>query len=326
MDKLRQRAPLLIALALLAFIPQLLALAGLPGRQGAFWLSLLTQMLIWGLFALSYDLLFGYAGLLSLGQAIFFGLAIYGVTLSSLYWGFSPWEALGSGLLISLVGAMLVGIVAVRVPGHGFLIVTAVISLIVYLVAVTASGWTGGTNGVTVTIPSLDFGFLRLSLFDPRQGYWLALGLLMLSYAALRWLTRTPLGRALELIRENEPRAEALGYPTLRLKFVVFVISGGFAGVAGLLYALINQFASAGLLQWTVSANALIWTLVGGAGTLVGPLIGTALLKFLEYLFSGWWPQGYPLLLGLALLLVARAAPRGIVGMLRAWHAQRELR
>jgi branched-chain amino acid transport system permease protein len=304
------------ALSLLVFIPQMLLLLGLSGRQTAFWLSMLSQIFIWGLFAMSYNLIFGYTGLLSLGHAIFFGLGIYGVFIPILHWGFSPWAALAMGLATALIGAALVGSIAVRVSGHGFLIVTAVASLIAFLVADSERGWTGGTNGVTLTIPHLDFGFFRLSLFDPRQSYLLVLTALALSYGLLRWLVSTPLGHAFKLIRENESRAAALGYPTLRLKLIAFVISGTFAGIAGLLYALVNQFADAGLFDWTVSANALIWTLIGGAGTLSGPLIGTGLLNLIEYELNGWWPQGYPLLVGLLLLVIAIAAPRGF-GALR---------
>lgn len=304
-------------LLLLGFLPQILGLFGLSARQTAFWLALLTQLFIWGLFAMSYDLLLGYTGLLSLGHAIFFGLGIYGVALSTLHWGFSPWEALGMGLAVTIAGAAMIGAIAVRVPGHGFLIVTAVVSLILYLLVDAESGWTGGTNGVTVRLPQLDFGLFHLSLFDSHQGYRLTLGALISSYGVLRWLTQTPLGRAFVLVRENEPRAEALGYPTLRLKFIAFVISGTFAGLAGLLYVLINQFAEAQLLDWTVSANALIWTLIGGSGTLSGPLLGTGLLKLFEHILSGWWPQGYPLFVGLLLLVIALAAPRGLLGTLR---------
>jgi branched-chain amino acid transport system permease protein len=316
----------LISIALLSFLvftPQVLGFLGLSARQTAFWLALLTQIFIWGLFAMSYDLLFGYTGLLSLGHAIFFGLGIYGVILSILYWGFSPWEALGMGFVVAILGAAIIGAIAVRIPGHGFLIVTAVLSLIVFLLVDAESGWTGGTNGITVQLPQLDFGLFHLSLFDPRESYLLALGVLICAYAVLRWLTRSPLGRALVLIRENKPRADSLGYPTLRLKFIAFVISGTFAGLAGLLYALINQFAEAKLLDWTVSANALIWTLIGGAGTLSGPLLGTGLLKLLEYGLGGWWPQGYPLLIGLLLLVIAIAAPRGLLGALRVLRTLR---
>lgn len=312
----------LISMALVSFLlftPQILGFWGLSARQTAFWLALLTQIWIWGLFAMSYDLLFGYTGLLSLGHAIFFGLGIYGVTLPILRWGFSPWEALGMGLVLAIAAAAIIGAIAVRVPGHGFLIVTAVVALIIYLLIDAESGWTGGTNGMTVQLPQLDFGLFHLSLFDPRQSYLLALGALIFSYAVLRWLSQTPLGRAFVLIRENELRAESLGYPTLRLKFIAFVISGTFAGLAGLLYALINQFAEAKLLDWTVSANALVWTLIGGAGTLSGPLLGTGLLKLLEYELGGWWPQGYPLLIGLLLLVIAIAAPRGLLGTLRVF-------
>jgi len=297
-------AAVVVAVVLLAAVPRL----GLEG----YWLYLLTEGLAWGLFALSFDLLYGYSGLLSLGQSVFFGVGAYGAALGSLRLelGLLPSLLLGVGAALALAG--LLGPALVRIPGHGFIILTLVLAVIFHLVALWLRPLTGGDDGLSVSAPRL----LGWSLAEPAVNYYFVLGMAFLATLFLGWLVRSPLGLAFRLVRENPQRAAALGYNVFGVRLVAFLISGGVAGLAGVLYLFTSRFASAELLHWTTAANPLVWTLLGGAGTLIGPLIGTGLLIWTRELMSGWWGHGYPLLVGGLIVLVAVFAPRGLVGTL----------
>jgi branched-chain amino acid transport system permease protein len=296
---------ILLALVGLALVPQVLQ---------PFQVFLLAEILLWAIFAQSFNLLFGYTGLLSLGQSAYFAVGAYTVAL--LLRHLSPglgWMILG-GIVLSTLAAAWIGILAVRVRGHGFIIITAVPTILFFLFGLDQSWLTGGDNGMNLLPPKL---FGRWSFFDPSVSFYLVLPFFIVVMLAMRWLLGTPLGRAFQLVRENEARAEVLGYDVLQLKFVSFVIAGLLAGLAGSLYALVTAYVVPRLANWTVSADAIIWTLVGGAGTLLGPVVGTGLLLILRESLSDVWSYGYPLLLGLILIVIVRFAPRGIVGTLR---------
>lgn len=298
--------------------PLALALVGAglllaPQVLEAFQVFLLAKILLWALFAQSFNLLFGYTGLLSLGQSAYFTLGAYTVALLLRHVGPGlGWMILG-GVVMSTLGAVLVGSVAVRVHGHGFIIITAVPTILIYLFGLDQSWLTGGDNGLNLLPPML---FDRWSFFDPAVSFYVVLPFFVGAMLALHWLIRTPLGQAFQLVRENEARAEVLGYNVLRLKFISFVIAGTLAGLAGALYALVNAYVVPRLADWTVAADAIMWTLVGGAGTLLGPIVGAGLLLILREWLSEVWSYGYPLLLGLILILIVRFAPQGIVGTL----------
>ncbi len=292
------------------------ALALLPFVLPQFWIFFVAQIMVWIMLAQSFNLLFGYTGLLSLGQSAYFTLGAYGLALLLREVGLGLPLLLIGGVLAGLIGAALIGYLAVRVQGHGFIIVTAVPTILLILFGQDQSWLTGGDNGINLIPPKL-FGVY--SFFKPATSYYVVLPLFLLVIFAIAWLIRTPLGRAFRLIRENEERASILGYNVLRLKYIAFVIAGGIAGLAGALDALITAYVVPNSASWTISADAIIWTLVGGAGTLLGPIVGTALLLLLREFLSDIWAYGYPLLLGITLLFIVRFAPNGIIGELRAW-------
>ncbi len=310
-----------IKLVLLLLITVLLALA--PSFISVFQLSLLSSIFIWGLFALSFDLLFGYTGLLSLGHSVYFGLGAYGAALSIKHFQLEWWAGLGIGLLLALMVAALIGFLVVRVKSHGFIIVTAVTSLICFLLAQRWNGLTGGDDGISFSVAPIALGSIEWPFSSQIVRYYFALSILLLCFIFLWWLTRTPLGQAWKLIRENEGRAEMIGYPVTQLKFVVFVIAGTFAGLAGATYALTNRFVWAGLFHWIISADGIIWTLFGGAGTLIGALLGTGALFSIKEWLSEVWKTGYPLLVGSVLLLLIRFAPNGLMGLARSFFERR---
>ena len=284
----------------------------------AFQLGFLLKVLLWGLFAASFDVLFGYAGLLSLGHSVYFGLGAYGTAWMTLAYGPDAFPlALMVGVLMGGVAAAAIGALAVRTGSHGFIILTAVSALIVFLWAQSRRDLTGGDDGLTLPALPLALGGWEAGCADPGPAYLFALGVVVLGFWALWRLVRSPLGLALRCLRENELRAQALGYNVYALKWLAFTIAGLGAALAGALYALVNCHVSAALFSWLVSADVLIWTLFGGAGTLLGPLLGTGIFFALRELLSDLWPAGYPVLVGLALLGITRFLPRGIVGGLR---------
>ncbi len=279
-----------IELALLgAFGAFLLAVPWLvPAIADRFWVSVITEILIWALFAASVNLLFGYVGLLSFGQALFFGCGMYGVAIGIAKLGLGFWPALGLGIGCSAAMALIAGVFAVRLTWHYFAIITLVFSLIFYFLALTLKQLTGGDDGTSFTLPA----------------------------TFRRRLTASPLGRALAAIRENDTRAALIGLNVYMLRLAAFVISGVLAGVAGALFAFFGRYASATYMFYHVSGEAVVWTIVGGAGTLLGPLIGTSLFIIVREVVSTRW-EHHGLIVGVVAILIVIFAPRGIVGLWR---------
>jgi len=308
-----------IELALLgAFGAFLLAVPWLvPAIADRFWVSVITEILIWALFAASVNLLFGYVGLLSFGQALFFGCGMYGVAVGIAKLGLGFWPALGLGIGCSAAMALIAGVFAVRLTWHYFAIITLVFSLIFYFLALTLKQLTGGDDGTSFTLPAtFRLGALELSLADKTFQYFFILATVSLCFFLMRRLTASPLGRALAAIRENDTRAALIGLNVYMLRLSAFVISGVLAGVAGALFAFFGRYASATYMFYHVSGEAVVWTIVGGAGTLLGPLIGTSLFIIVREVVSTRW-EHHGLIVGVVAILIVIFAPRGIVGLWR---------
>lgn len=295
----------------------LASLIVLPFGLGSFGVAFLMEILIWGLLALSFDFLYGYTGLLSLGHSVFFGVGVYGITLPVLHWKAGLWPSMGIALLASALFAALIGYFSVKIRGHGFIIVTVVAATVTTLIAYAWKSLTGGDDGLTYTRPALTLGPLELDLVHQLTRYYFVLFFVALSFFLCRRILRSPLGRVFELIRENEMRARFVGYDVERYKLISFIISGVFAGLSGILYSLYVSYASASFFQWTISAEAVVWTLFGGAGTLYGPLLGTAILLYLREYLSSQWAFTYPIFLGAIIILIVIFAPLGLVGTAR---------
>jgi branched-chain amino acid transport system permease protein len=291
-------------------IAVLIGLLFAPWGLPPFYLLLLNEILIWALFALSFNLVYGYVGLLSLGQSVYFGFGAYGVALSLLYLSDSLILALFMGIGASLLAAAIIGFFAIRVKGHGFIILTAVTALVMYsaLTNPNLSPITGGDQGRTFLLPTLG----PLDLSDPATRYFSIAVIVVIAFFGIRWLLSTPLGLSWRLVRDNEQRAAELGYPVRKLQWLAFTVSGALAGLAGVLFALFNRFVDASLVNWLLSADVIVWTLVGGAGTLWGPVLGVFGFKILEEFLGQLWAGGLPLLLGIALLFVVRFFPNGL--------------
>jgi branched-chain amino acid transport system permease protein len=274
-----------------------------------------SELLIWGLMALSLNLLYGYTGLFSLGQGVYFALGAYGAAWAALY-NINFWGALGAGLLCACVGALLVGWVSVRASGYGFVVVTLVTALVCYLLALSADSITGGEDGMSFRSPALTVPGLAVSVQDLSVRYYLALGAFLVGLGVVSRVIKSPLGLAFRAVRDDEIAAAFVGYNVFAIKLFSFVVAGVLAGLAGAVWAISKEFVRAGLFQpfgAFLSAqpdpDPLIAVLVGGVGRLLGPLVGTGILLGLRELFVGVWPQGYALAMGGALIFLALKRP-----------------
>ncbi len=303
-------------LGLAMLIALLLAPYLLPLVVDEFWVTVLAEILIWGLFASSVNLLLGYTGLLSFGQALYFGMGAYGVALGFDVLGLSFWPGFVFGVVVALVTAAITGFFAVRLTWHYFAIITVVFSLIFYFIAVGWKDLTGGDDGLPFELaPVFKWGEHELSLSDLTFQYYFIFVIVGSCFFLLYRLLASPLGRALVAVRENDSRVSLIGLSPYWLRYASFVMAGGLAGVAGVLFALFSRYVSAQYMFWTVSGEGVVWTIVGGAGTLFGPALGAAFLIVLREELSFYW-EHYLLVVGAIVILTVTFAPNGIMGLL----------
>lgn len=308
---------------LLAFAAFMLAVPWLiPALSDRFWVSVIAEILIWSLFAASVNLLFGYVGLLSFGQALYFGFGMYGVAIGITNFGLSFWPALGLGIFASMAMALVTGIFAVRLTWHYFAIITVVFSLIFYFLALTVKPLTGGDDGINFALPpTFSAGGTELSFTNDVFQYFFILGTVALCFYLLHRLVASPLGKAFMAIRDNDVRASLIGLNVYRLRLVAFVLAGFLAGVSGALFAFFGRYASASYMFYHVSGEAVVWTIVGGAGTLFGPIVGTSLFIMIREIVSTHW-EHHALIVGIVAILIVIYAPKGVVGLWRVWLAR----
>jgi branched-chain amino acid transport system permease protein len=294
-------------------------------------LSLGIEVLIFAIFAMSLDLLLGYTGLPSFGHAAFFGLGAYfaaylssssalALDLTDNLLIIVPLVILGTALM-----ALLIGFFALRTTGLYFLMITLAFAQMLFSIAIRWSGVTGGSDGLAgLPRPSLGLGPWSYT-FDTRQSFfYLVLIFFGLSWWLLSRIVNSPFGWALRGIRENEPRMRALGYNTFRYKLGAFVIAGVFAGLAGMLLAFFFRHVSPDTLYWTTSGQALVMVIIGGAGTLSGPVLGAFLVRLLPHLVSSYTDR-WQTIVGLVFILFVLFAPQGIMGLLRGQRRRRKL-
>ncbi|MDP6565480.1 MAG: branched-chain amino acid ABC transporter permease [Alphaproteobacteria bacterium] len=277
-----------------------------------------ARILVLAAFAVGYNVLFGYTGLLSLGHAMFFAAGLYGAGLSVFYLGFGAWGALGLGILSGLLLAFLFGLVALRTGGVAFLIVTLMFAQACFLTTLYFNEITFGDQGFVISrqLGPLDLGLAQFPFAEPAVKYNMALAVFAACFAGSLLLVRSPLGRVLVAIRENEPRTRMLGYDTWRYKLLALVISGAMSAAAGATYALLFSYVGSTFASIQYSIYPLLWTLLGGLGTTIGPLLGTGLMYYLVDVSSGL-TSAYLLIVGLALVVLVVWFPKGIMGALR---------
>jgi branched-chain amino acid transport system permease protein len=290
-----------------------------PALFNAFWVSVIAEILIWSLFAASVNLLFGYVGLLSFGQALYFGFGMYGVGIGIDQLHLSFWPAFGLGISAAMLMALVSGIFAVRLTWHYFAIITVVFSLIFYFLAVTMKPLTGGDDGINFTLPpTFSWGSAQWSFTNATFQYFFILATVSVCFYVMHLVIRSPLGKAFLAIRDNDVRASLIGLNVYLLRLTAFVMAGFLAGVAGALFAFFGRYASASYMFYHVSGEAVVWAIVGGAGTLFGPIIGTSLFIVIRELVSTHW-EHHSLIVGVMAILVVILAPKGLVGLWYAW-------
>ena len=279
--------------------------------------SLATQVLIYGLFALGFNLLYGYTGLLSFGSAAYWGLGAYGtgIALAKLKVG-SLWVALGMGLGAALLGGLVFGFFCLRRRGIYFAMLTLAFAQLLYFIAFHLADVTGGDDGLR-GIPQLALGLgpWRYSIETSLAFYYFAYVLVGLAVLALRRILDSPFGAVLQAIRENSSRAVACGYDVDRVKHLSFVFSACFAGLAGSLDALRLTVVPVESLYWTTSGQVVMMTLLGGAGTFFGPFVGAATFLVLEERLS-LVLESWPLVIGTIFSAFVLFLPKGIWGTL----------
>ena len=287
-----------------------------------FWQRFLTEILIWGLLAMSSDILIGYTGMVSFGHSAFFGLGMYGAAAALMM--VSPPNlvlALVFGLVAAAAVAAFVAYFSTRLRDIYFAITTLIFSQIFYVIIFTWTEVTGGENGLSFRRPALGIPGLWTTPFNTETLHWFVLAVVAGSYLILRRIMHSPFGMVLQSIRENEPRTRAIGYPVERYKIVAVMLSGLFAGLAGVLYAVQNRFAAPDFVFFVVSGDAVIFNVMGSIGTLVGPIVGAAtfllLREGLGRLFGDQFPYLIPL--GFIFIVMIIFLPQGLLGFARRW-------
>lgn len=285
-----------------------------------FWRHFLTEMLIWGLLAMSSDILIGYTGMVSFGHSAFFGLGVYGAAAALLL--VKPpnlFLALAFGLSAAALVALFVAYFSTRLRDIYFAITTLIFSQIFYVIIFTWTSVTGGENGLTFTRPGLGIPGLYVVRFTPNTMHWFVLAVVAGSYLVLRRITRSPFGMVLQSIRENEARTRAIGYHVEHYKIIAVMLSGLFAGLAGVLYAVQNEFAAADFVFFLVSGETVIYNVMGGIGTLVGPILGAAVFLLLREALSRFFTEYYLIPVGIIFIAMVIFMPQGLLGFARRW-------
>jgi branched-chain amino acid transport system permease protein len=284
--------------------------------KASFWVNIITEILIWSLLAASVNLLLGYVGLLSFGQALYFGVGMYGAALSVLHWGAGFWGGLVLGTLAATLMAAIAGSVAVRLTWHYFAIITVVFSLILYFAAMSAKPLTGGDDGISFSAPSVfKLGGLNFSLADPTVQFYTIFAVVAAAYAVMWLIVNSPLGLRFQAVRENDRRARLIGINVYLTRYISFVVAGALAGLSGALFAFFGRYASVSYMFYHVSGEAVVWAVIGGVGNLLGPLFGAGIMIVLRELVSTVW-ENYLFAVGAITILVVMLAPRGLAG---AW-------
>lgn len=277
--------------------------------------SLAINILIYGLYAAGFNLLFGYTGLLSFGHAAFLGVGAYTAGILIAQYGAAWWWAIPAAIAVACTVAVVMGFLAIRTRGIYFAMVTLALSQCVYFLIYQwpASGGENGLRGVNVDSANL-LG-LSLSLIDPRQKYYFILFFVALALAALSRILESPFGSVIEAVRENETRARACGYNVERTKLLSFVLSAAFCGLAGALDAIHLSSVPIETLDYTTSGLVVMLCLLGGMGTYFGPFVGAALFLLIQDVLSSR-TEHWQLFVGIIFVVFVLFFPKGVWGTL----------
>ena len=296
----------------------LLVLLALNFVLPAYHHGVVARILVLAVFAMGYNLLFGYAGLLSLGHAMFFSAGLYGAGLAVLQLGWSPPLAFAGGTACGALLGLCIGALALRTTGVAFMIVTMMFSQVFLLLTFYFADWTGGDEGFTLDQASrtLVAGDWRFDLTEPSTRYLVALALFAAALTATLWVARSAHGRVLVAIRENEERTRMLGYDTFANKLVAMTASATLCAASGAAYALLFGYVGSTFASVQYSILPLLWVLLGGAATTLGPLFGTVFMYYVIDVASAY-TSAYLLIVGVVLILLVLFFPKGVLGTIR---------
>ncbi len=286
------------------------ALALLPQVAGPFWMGLATQVIVFGLLALSVDLLLGQAALFSICHGSFFAVAAYTTAILQVRYAVPTALAAPAGLLAGTLLGLLFGL-AVRTRGVYFILITIAFGYVVWGVAHRWSSFTGGDNGVT-NVPFPAVGGVRVE--SDTDYYYLVLLVVALCALGYRVLVRSPFGLTLRGIKGSESRMRSLGYDSNRHLYAAFVLSAALASLAGVLYVYYNRFVNPVAASFPVSVEAALMAILGGTGTIAGPFIGSAIILGLRNWVSSFF-EVYATVMGLVFIVTVLWAPEGLVGL-----------
>jgi branched-chain amino acid transport system permease protein len=296
----------------LAFI----ALVVLPPFYSSYWITLLMQMLIFGILAMSLDVLMGYTGMSSFGHAGFFGAGSYVVAVLSTRYQAGFLSCLVSGIAITTLISMIFGLLVAHASGVYFLIITLALGMCLWGLAFRWVSMTGGDNGIS-GIPRPDLG-LPISMDAPLPFYYFILFCFLICLLLLVILVRSPFGHSLKGIRESDSRMRVLGYNTWLHRYLSYVVSAAFGGFAGILWAYFNGFTSPYDMDLTASIEVILMVILGGPGTLVGPALGAGIIVFLKNFISAYTHR-WLLIVGSIYILAILYAPQGLMNLINDW-------
>ena len=302
------------------FYSALMLLALLAPWIGLYPIFLMT-IFCYAIFACAFNLLLGYSGMLSFGHAAYFGFSSYVTAWLITANAWSTPGAILVGALTSTVLGLVIGLIAIRRSGIYFAMITLALSQLVYFVCLQAP-FTGGENGIQ-GVPRGDL-FGLVSLTDDVSMYYFVLAVFVLVYLAIQRIVHSPFGQVLKAIRENEPRASSLGYFADHQKLLVFILSSTLAGLAGSLKVLVLGFATLSDVLQSTSGEVILMTMLGGAGTFFGPVLGSAVVVALQNLLSDRVGSWVTVIIGAIFVICVMAFRRGIVGEWLAFQARKK--
>ncbi|OQP03871.1 branched-chain amino acid ABC transporter permease [Geobacillus sp. 46C-IIa] len=297
-------------------IVAVILLIAVPFFFSLFYLNLLAEILVLAVFALSLNVLVGYTGLVSLGHAAFFGIGAYASALLAKEWSPQFLLTLLASVLIAAAASAVIGLFCVKADGFYFLMLTLAFSQMIYSFVHQSTTITGGSNGLS-GLPSPMLGTIDLS--NPVFLYYSIVLVFVVVYIVLGLIVKSPFGHVLIGIRENEMRMKAMGYNTALYKYIAFIIAGAIGGISGALYSNLNGFVSPNDVYWTMSGSVLIMVLIGGAGTMVGPVLGAAFIVILETIVSSYTTV-WTMIIGIIFILFVVFMPQGLVGFARLFQ------
>ena len=305
----------------IGLILSFLVLVVLPPFYTSYWVTLLTQMMIFAIVAMSLDILLGFTGLSSFGHAGYFGAGAYVAAVLATRYKVGFLICFISGIGLAAVIGTIFGLLVAHASGVGFLMITLALGMCLWGLAFRWVGMTGGDNGIS-GIARPDIG-LPISLKDPLTYYYVILLFFLIALVLLVILVRSPFGHSLKGVRESESRMKVLGYHTWLHKYLSYVVAATFAGFAGVLWAFFNGFISPYDMDLTASIEIILMVILGGPGTLIGPALGAGIIVFLKNFISAY-TQRWLLIVGTIYILTILYAPQGLMNLIKDWIRGRQ--